>query len=75
MRIRGNGIETFVSLYLSLWNGPGAAAVQEEIVRRTPLGRFGDPKELQGIALFLASEASSYATGQTFAVDGGWLAA
>ena len=39
--------------------------------RRTPLGRVGTPDDIANIALFLASEASSYCTGQEFVVDGG----
>jgi NAD(P)-dependent dehydrogenase (short-subunit alcohol dehydrogenase family) len=39
---------------------------------RTPMGREGQARELVGPLLFLASEASSYVTGQTLAVDGGW---
>ena len=39
---------------------------------RTPMGREGYARELVGPVLFLASEASSYVTGQTLAVDGGW---
>jgi gluconate 5-dehydrogenase len=38
---------------------------------RTPMQRWGDPKELAGIAVFLASDAASYITGQTIYVDGG----
>ena len=38
---------------------------------RTPMRRWGDPDELAGIAVFLASDAASYITGQTIFVDGG----
>jgi len=38
----------------------------------TPMGRPGNPEELQGITLYLASEASSYATGAVFTIDGGY---
>ena len=39
-----------------------------------PLGRWGDPSELVGTAVFLASDASSYISGRTITVDGGWRA-
>jgi NAD(P)-dependent dehydrogenase (short-subunit alcohol dehydrogenase family) len=41
---------------------------------RTPMQRFGQPEELQGMAVYLASDASRFVTGQTLAVDGGFLA-
>jgi len=48
--------------------------ISENLLRRTPMGRFGKPEEVVGAALYLASDASSYVTGQTLFVDGGWLA-
>jgi 2-deoxy-D-gluconate 3-dehydrogenase len=45
-----------------------------EILGRIPAGRWGDPEDLQGALVFLASSASDYVTGYTLAVDGGWLA-
>ncbi len=45
-----------------------------EILGRIPLGRWGEPEDLQGVMVFLASAASDYVTGYTIAVDGGWLA-
>ncbi|HOC90014.1 MAG TPA: 2-dehydro-3-deoxy-D-gluconate 5-dehydrogenase KduD [bacterium] len=44
------------------------------ILERIPAGRWGKPEDLQGVAVFLASEAASYVNGYTIAVDGGWLA-
>lgn len=46
----------------------------EELVMRTPMGRFGEAKELAGTAVYLASDASGFVTGQVIAVDGGFLA-
>ena len=42
--------------------------------RKTPAGRPGEVEELAGAVVFLASDSSSYVTGQTLAVDGGWTA-
>lgn len=46
----------------------------QELLLRTPMGRFGKTEELVGCAVFLASDASSFVTGQTLVVDGGFLA-
>jgi gluconate 5-dehydrogenase len=45
------------------------------VCSRTPLGRWGDPKELGGAAIYFASEASSYCNGQVLTVDGGMVSA
>jgi NAD(P)-dependent dehydrogenase (short-subunit alcohol dehydrogenase family) len=45
-----------------------------ELLMRTPMKRFGKVSELVGAAIFFASEASSFITGQCVAVDGGFLA-
>jgi NAD(P)-dependent dehydrogenase (short-subunit alcohol dehydrogenase family) len=46
----------------------------QELLMRTPMGRFGKTEELVGAAIYLASDASSFVTGQTLVVDGGFLA-
>jgi 7-alpha-hydroxysteroid dehydrogenase len=46
-------------------------ALHEEMVRRTPLRRLGDPDDIALAALFLASPASSWVTGKILEVDGG----
>ena len=48
--------------------------VTEHVWGQIPVGRFGDPEELVGTLLLLASDAGSYMTGQTIAVDGGFSA-
>jgi NAD(P)-dependent dehydrogenase (short-subunit alcohol dehydrogenase family) len=45
-----------------------------ELKMRTPMGRFGKTEELVGAAIFLASEASAFVTGEILVVDGGFLA-
>ncbi|MGD0917992.1 MAG: glucose 1-dehydrogenase [Thermodesulfobacteriota bacterium] len=48
--------------------------IAEDLLQKTPMKRFGKPEEVVGAAIYLASNASSYVTGQTIFVDGGWLA-
>jgi NAD(P)-dependent dehydrogenase (short-subunit alcohol dehydrogenase family) len=43
-----------------------------DFLRQVPIGHLGDPDELKGAIVYLASEASSYMTGATLFVDGGW---
>jgi 3alpha(or 20beta)-hydroxysteroid dehydrogenase len=48
--------------------------VREAVRTRIPVGREAEPDEVARLALYLASDESSYSTGSEFVVDGGWLA-
>jgi NAD(P)-dependent dehydrogenase (short-subunit alcohol dehydrogenase family) len=58
-------------LNAALLDAPGRG---QELLLRTPMGRFGNVEELVGPAIFLASDAASFVTGHLLVVDGGFLA-
>ena len=47
-------------------------AFRDDVIRKTPLGIIGEVGDIAGAALFIASSASHYMTGQTIVIDGGW---
>lgn len=47
---------------------------RERMLRRVPLGRFGEPQDIVGAAVFLAGDEAQWVTGHCLFVDGGWLA-
>lgn len=51
--------------------GRATAAVEQDIARRIPMGRLGEPEEIADLAVFLGSERASYMTGTAIQVDGG----
>lgn len=54
----------------ALW---GNEMINDALIRNVPQRRMAEPEEITGIALYLASAASSFTTGATFVVDGGQL--
>src|SRR6516162_10275235 len=66
-------IETDLTAYITTAaSGSPQELLYQEIIRRTPAGRFGNPDECAGTAVFLASRASDFVTGATICVDGGY---
>jgi dihydroanticapsin dehydrogenase len=58
-------------LIKKIWDDPEKGP---DLIRRTPLGRMGDPRDLVGLVNWLVSTDSSFATGASYAVDGGMTA-
>ena len=68
----------------AIWAGPVATEMNlpllndpvkyQEFVKKIPMGRWGELDELAGAVVFLASPASSFITGASLFVDGGWTA-
>ncbi len=54
----------------ALWQNP---MINEAVLKAIPQGRMAEPEELTGVALYLASDASSFTTGATFTIDGGQM--
>jgi 2-deoxy-D-gluconate 3-dehydrogenase len=75
--VRGINVNAIAPGYIATNN---TAALQAEVKRnaeilgRIPAGRWGDPRDLAGAAVFLASNAANYVHGIVLPVDGGWLA-
>jgi NAD(P)-dependent dehydrogenase (short-subunit alcohol dehydrogenase family) len=78
-RIRVNAIcPAFVETDLTaavLRKAPDPEAMRRERISAHPIGRLGQPEDIAGMAVYLASDESSWVTGAVFPVDGGYLAA
>jgi 2-dehydro-3-deoxy-D-gluconate 5-dehydrogenase len=64
----------FIDTPLTRGGRQSAPAMFARVVDRTPAGRWGDPDDFAGLAVFLASRASGFVTGTAIAVDGGYSA-
>ena len=74
---KGIQVNAIAPGYMATDNTAPLRADQErnrQILARIPADRWGDPDDLKGCCVFLASRASGYVNGYTIAVDGGWLA-
>jgi NAD(P)-dependent dehydrogenase (short-subunit alcohol dehydrogenase family) len=72
--IRVNAVApAFISTPMDQVDSATGDYTPEDIYRRTPMGRMGQPLEVANAVLFLASDEASYVTGSTIPVDGGWL--
>lgn len=78
-RIRVNAIspgyfDTVMNQTLLAQQGEQGAALRKIWEQETPMGRLGQPHELKGVVVFLASDSASFVTGSDFVVDGGYTA-
>jgi 2-deoxy-D-gluconate 3-dehydrogenase len=74
---RGVNVNAIAPGYIATNNTTALQADEtrnRQILERIPAGRWGEPEDLGGAAVFLASRASDYVQGHILAVDGGWLA-
>jgi 2-deoxy-D-gluconate 3-dehydrogenase len=72
----GVNVNAIAPGYMRTDNTEALRADQEryrQILERIPAGRWGEPEDVAGAAVFLASPASDYVTGHVLVVDGGWL--
>jgi 2-deoxy-D-gluconate 3-dehydrogenase len=75
--VRGINVNAIAPGYIATNNTAALQADAKrnaEILGRIPAGRWGDPRDLAGAAVFLASNAADYVHGIVLPVDGGWLA-
>jgi 2-deoxy-D-gluconate 3-dehydrogenase len=73
---RGVNVNAIAPGYIATNNTAALQADEtrnRQILERIPAGRWGDPKDIAGAAVFLASPAADYMNGHILAVDGGWL--
>lgn len=73
---RGVNVNAIAPGYISTDNTAALRADQDRntaILARIPIGRWGNPEDIAGAALFLASDAAGYINGEVLTVDGGWM--
>ena len=73
---RGVNVNAIAPGYIATNNTAALQADESrnrQILERIPAGRWGDPRDIAGAAVFLASSAADYVNGHVLAVDGGWL--
>jgi 3-oxoacyl-[acyl-carrier protein] reductase len=69
--IRANGVAPAWIYSDMTYEHLGKEGVEEEILKTIPLGRIGNPEDVANLCLFLASDLSSYLTGETIFLSGG----